>query len=208
MTEGTAFARDEATASYYDQRAGEYDDWYTGTGLFAQRDRPGWHAEVGALVDVVRGLSAVRTLDVACGTGFLTRHLRGLVVALDQSAAMVALTQSRLPDGVALRGDGLDLPFAQGTFDRVFTSHFYGHLPPAERDAFLGEARRVGRELVVVDTARRPGVEPEEWQERVLNDGSRHQVFKRFLSGPQLAAEIGGDVLLDGSWFAAARAGS
>jgi hypothetical protein len=26
---------------YYDRRAPEYDDWYMGTGLFAQRDRPG-----------------------------------------------------------------------------------------------------------------------------------------------------------------------
>ena len=90
----------------------------------------------------------------------------------------------------------------------MFTGHFYGHLPPPQRAAFLGEARRVGRELVVVDTARRPGVAAEEWQERVLSDGSRHRVFKRFFTGPQLAEEIGGEVLLEGSWFVAARAGS
>jgi hypothetical protein len=41
-----AFARDPATASYYDQRAGEYDDWYESRGLFVKRDRPGWAAEV------------------------------------------------------------------------------------------------------------------------------------------------------------------
>ena len=206
MTEDPAFARDDATARYYDQRAGEYDDWYTGEGLFEPRQRPGWHHEVDVLVDLVRALSPTRTLDVACGTGFLTRHLRGFVVALDQSPAMVALTRSRLSEGVVLRGDGLGLPFADGTFDRVFTSHFYGHLPPEERQTFLSQARRVGRELVVVDTARRPGVAAEEWQERVLGDGSHHRVFKRFLTGPQLATEIGGEVLLEGSWFVAARA--
>ena len=27
---------------YYDRRAPEYDDWYLGPGLFADRDRPGW----------------------------------------------------------------------------------------------------------------------------------------------------------------------
>ena len=26
---------------YYDRRAPEYDDWYLGRGLFAERDRPG-----------------------------------------------------------------------------------------------------------------------------------------------------------------------
>ncbi len=157
------------------------------------------------LVTLVRSLPPVRTLDVACGTGFLTQHVRGLVVALDQSPAMVATAQRRLPHGVAMVGDGLDLPFADGAFDRVFTSHFYGHLPPRERVTFLASARRVARELVVVDTALRPGIEPEQLQERVLNDGTKHQVFKRFLSSEQLAEEIGGTPLLDGSWFVAAR---
>ena len=48
-----AFARDRDTARYYDQRAGEYDDWYTGEGRFGERDRPGWHeavAEIGGRV--------------------------------------------------------------------------------------------------------------------------------------------------------------
>src|SRR5690242_11881167 len=104
-----AFARDSATAHYYDQRATEYDDWYESRGRFAERDRPRWTEEVAQLVEFVRALPPARTLDVACGSGFLTRHLRGLAVGLDQSRAMVALAQSRLPKGVALTGDALDL---------------------------------------------------------------------------------------------------
>jgi len=201
-----AFARDTATAAYYEQRAAEYDEWYLGQGRFADRDRPGWGDEVARVVDVVRALPAGRTLDVACGSGFLTRHLRGLVVGLDASPAMVALSQERLPQGVALVGDALDLPFADRAFDRVLTGHFYGHLGDEERAAFLTQTRRVAGELVVVDSALRPGVDPEQWQERVLNDGSRHRVYKRYLTGPQLADELGGEVLLDGTWFVAARA--
>ncbi|HWT93847.1 MAG TPA: class I SAM-dependent methyltransferase [Solirubrobacteraceae bacterium] len=202
-----AFATDPATHAYYDARAREYDEWYLGTGLFAPRDRPGWHEDVAALVEVVRALPPARTLDVACGTGFLTRHLRGFVVGLDQSPEMVAIAQSRLPEGLALTGDGLRLPFADGSFDRVMTGHFYGHLPPDERAAFLAEARRVARgEIVVLDSAPRPDKPAEGWQERVLNDGSVHRVFKRYLSGPALAEELGGEVLLDRAWFSAARA--
>ncbi len=115
--------------AYYDARAAEYDDWYLGTGLFASRDRPGWDGELAALTAALTSLPPARTLDVACGTAFLTRHLRGLAVGLDQSPEMVALAQARLPEGVALVGDALDLPFADGTFERVFTGHFYGHLP-------------------------------------------------------------------------------
>ena len=201
-----AFASDPATAHYYDQRAAEYDEWYTGQGAFAERDRPGWAAEVDQVVNLVRQLPPARTLDVACGTAFLTRHVRGFVVGLDQSPSMVAIAQSRLPDGLAIVGDALHLVVADRAFDRVMTGHFYGHLPRDERETFLGEARRVATELLVIDSALRPGVANDQWQERVLNDGSRHQVYKRYLSGTQLAAEIDGQVLMDGHWFVVARA--
>jgi len=201
-----AFARHEPTHAYYDRRAPEYDDWWRGTGLFEERERPGWEAETADVVALVAGLAPGRTLDIACGTGFLTGHLRGLAVGLDQSASMVAIAQSRLPDGLALVGDALDLPFADGAFDRILTSHFYGHLPPDERATFLAQARRVARELVVVDSAARDGVEAEQWQERVLSDGSRHRVFKRYLAAGGLAREIGGEPCYDGRWFVAARA--
>src|SRR4051812_1641474 len=197
---------DESHRAYYEARAREYDDWWLGRGLFAARDRPGWPEEVTELERLLASLWPARTLDVACGTGFLTRHLRGLVIGLDQSPAMVAIAQSRLPDGLAMVGDGLALPFADDAFDRVFTGHFYGHLPPDERARFLAEAARVARELVVVDTAYRPGVPAEGVEERRLGDGSIHRVFKRYLVAPELAAELGGEVLHDGRWFVAVRA--
>ena len=58
-----------ATSRYYDQRAPEYDDWYEGRGLFADRQRPAWADEVERLVTLVGSLPPARTLDVACGTG-------------------------------------------------------------------------------------------------------------------------------------------
>ncbi len=201
-----AFATDPATAAYYEARAAEYDDWYTGTGLFATRERPGWHEEVTAITALVSGLSPARTLDVACGTGFLTRHLTGLVIGLDQSPAVVAIAQSRLPNGLAITGDALNLPFADNSFDRVLTGHFYGHLPPEEREHFLDEARRVANELVVIDSARRADRPHEHTEQRTLTDGTTHSVFKRYLTPEQLAAEIDGEPLHAGRWFVAARA--
>ncbi len=202
---GRGFARDQATAAYYERRAPEYDEWYLGRGRFASRERPGWDDERERLIELVAGFPPARTLDVACGSGFLTRHLRGLVVGLDQSPGMVALTQSRLPNGVAIVGDALSLPFPDQAFDRVFTAHFYGHLQRDERVGFLAEARRTSPELIVVDTALRPGVEPEVWQQRVLNDGSPHQIYKRHLTADGLAQELGAEALLEGSWFVAVR---
>jgi ubiquinone/menaquinone biosynthesis C-methylase UbiE len=107
-----------------------------------------------------------------------------------------------------VQGDAVPLPFEDASFDRVFTSHFYGHLLAGERERFLGEARRVAPELVIVDSALRDEVEPEEWQVRKLNDGSTHRVYKRFFDPDELAAELGGGRLLHaGRWFLGVTSG-
>ena len=186
---------------YYERRSGEYDDWYLGAGLFAERDRPGWEEDVRALIDAVASLPAVRTVDVACGTGFLTQHLPGTVVAVDASAGMLAESRSMHAHPL-VRGDAFALPFGDGSFQRVFTGHFYGHLLPEQRARFLHESRRVAPELVVVDAKIHPAVAPEQSQQRVLNDGSSHRVFKRYFTATQLADELGGGrVVFDGRWF-------
>jgi demethylmenaquinone methyltransferase/2-methoxy-6-polyprenyl-1,4-benzoquinol methylase len=190
--------------TYYERRAREYDDWVFGTGLFADRHRPGWDEERRQLEGVIAALPPTRTLDVACGTGWLTRHLRGEVTGLDASESMLAIAAEWMPEATFVVGDALELPFEDGSFDRVLTGHFYGHLPDEDRLRFLDEARRVGRELVVVDSALHEDVQPVEWQERVLNDGSRWEVFKRYFTPEGLAAELeGGRVLHAGTWFVA-----
>ena len=192
----------EGMRAYYDARAAEYDDWWLGTGVFASRDRPGWHEEVAEVVEVLEGLEPARVLDVACGTAFLTRHLRGDVTAVDQSPRMVEIARERLPGATVVHGDAVPLPFADGAFDRVVTGHFYGHLLPGERERFLAEARRVAPQIVVVDTARRNDRPAETWEERGLDDGSRHEVYKRYFTAAELGGELGGGkVLFDGRWF-------
>lgn len=187
---------------YYDTRAPEYDEWYLDVGRFASRERPGWHEAVSALERAVAELQPARTLDVACGTGFLTRHLRGEVTGLDQSERMIEIARERIPAAAFVQADALPLPFDDSSFDRVFTGHFYGHLQGAEREAFLAEARRVAPELIVVDSAVRPDHDREEVQERVLNDGSAFEVYKRYFDGEGLARELGGGTVLHaGHWF-------
>ncbi|HEX9379247.1 MAG TPA: hypothetical protein VF872_06630 [Gaiellaceae bacterium] len=40
--------------AYYDRRAPEYDDWWLGQGLHADRERPGWEDELRLLEGIVR----------------------------------------------------------------------------------------------------------------------------------------------------------
>jgi ubiquinone/menaquinone biosynthesis C-methylase UbiE len=192
--------------AYYDQRAPEYDDWWVGRGRFADRVRPGWNDELRRLENVVAELPPRRTLDVACGTGFLTRHLRGETVGLDASARMLELAREQAPSAEFVRGDALALPFPDRTFERVFASYFYCHLERDERVRFLAEARRVAPELVIVASVHRDDDAFDRWEERTLDDGSTWTVYKRVFTGNGLAAELGGEIVFEGSWFVVVRA--
>ena len=192
---------------YYDTRAPEYDDWWLGVGLYSDRSRPGWEEELAEVARTLASLPPTQTLDVACGTGFITQHLPGDVTGLDQSERMLAIARERIPAATFVTGDALDLPFEDGTFERLFTSYFYCHLEEAARLRFLAEAHRVAAELIVM--ASRPGAadEPlERWEERRLQDDSRWQVYKRVFEPESLAAELNGDVLHAGRWFVVVRA--
>lgn len=186
--------------AYYEARAREYDDWW-------QRHVEEHPDEYAALIRTIESLEPAGTLDIACGTGFLTRHLPGEITGLDQSAAVLEIAAEQAPNATLVQGEGIELPFEDGAFDRVFTSHFYGHLEAPDRELFLDEARRVGRELVIVDSARRPDSAPDGMQPRVLKDGSEWEVYKRYFTGAGLADELGGgEILHEGVYFVAVRA--
>jgi ubiquinone/menaquinone biosynthesis C-methylase UbiE len=188
--------------AYYEARAREYDDWIEGVGVYEDRVRPGWHEEVAAMCETLTTMPPARTLDVAAGSGYFTRFLPGRVTALDQSETMIDVARERAAASEYVVGDALELPFADGSFERVFTGHFYGHLDDTERARFLAEARRVAPELVVLDSAWREELPREAVQERLLRDGSRWQVYKRHFEPEQLAEELGGGrTVFAGRWF-------
>lgn len=192
---------------YFDALAPSYDDWWTRTGRMAdtERLRPGWSDEVAALQATIEAFEPVRTLDVGCGTGFLTRRLPGPVVGLDSGEAMLEIARRQAPQATFVHGHALSLPFPDRSFGRLFASHIYGHLHRAERRRFLREARRVAEELVILDTA---GADRPEGsvQLRGLADGSRWQVFKQPFTCERLIDELGaGEVLHRGAYFVMVR---
>jgi ubiquinone/menaquinone biosynthesis C-methylase UbiE len=187
---------------YYDLRASEYDDWWHD----AARARPDWSEELNEAMAAVAELPPARTLDVACGTGYLTQRLPGDVVGLDQSGRMLDEARRRLPALGFVQGDALALPFPDQAFGRVFASYFYCHLVEDERARFVTEARRVASELIVLGSRRGEGESAERWEERRLSDGSTWPVFKRVFDPAALAGELDGEVLHAGRWFVVVRA--
>ncbi len=183
---------------YYARRVAEYE-------------ATSWEAfdpsECEAVERFVASLPRGRILDIGCGTGYLTRLLRGRLVALDQSAEMLALARARVPGAEFVHADVPPLPFPDGAFDLAFSSNVYSHIETAAaRAEFVAETLRVARALVVLEQAWRPGRERESWELRRLLDGSEHRVFKRYLTAEELARELDGAVVLASAEFIAVRA--
>lgn len=84
-----------------------------------ERGRPGYAAEAVAAIGVRPEWTV---LDLAAGTGKLTRDLVGLaarVVAVDPSEPMLAELRRRLPAAEALVGTAEAIPAPDGAFDAV-----------------------------------------------------------------------------------------
>ncbi|HSY23340.1 MAG TPA: class I SAM-dependent methyltransferase [Polyangiaceae bacterium] len=194
--------------AYYEARAAEYDDGIFGKTIASDGDRAQWLEEALRLAGVLASLPPARTLDVACGTGFLTKFLHGEVVGLDGSEAMLRLAAERVPNACFVRGDAFALPFADRAFERVVLGHFYGLVEDERRLSLLAEVRRVGYEVVVIDSVGEKGARETGWQDRSLKDGSRWRLYKRYFEARDLAEELGGDVLFEGRWVAVVRAPS
>lgn len=182
---------------YYARRAAEYDatSW--------DACDPGVRTKVERFVAT---LLAVRTVDIGCGTGYLTRFLRGSVVGVDQSVEMLDIARARIPAAAFVQADVPPLPFPDDTFGLAFSSNVLSHLDTREaRAALVAEALRVARELVVLEQPWQPGLVPESYEPRPLLDGTEYRVFKRYLSGEELAAELAGEIVFASPEFVAVR---
>jgi SAM-dependent methyltransferase len=158
-------------------------------------------AEAGQLERNLRELPPTRFVDVGAGPGGFTGFLPGSGLAIDQSQRALEALQAVVPRVPVVRADALHLPLADRSVDRFFAAHLYGLLQPEERRDLLAEARRVAREVLILDAGRPEGVRAAEWQERTLSDGTQYQVFRRHFDAETLAAEVGGNVLFDGNFY-------
>jgi demethylmenaquinone methyltransferase/2-methoxy-6-polyprenyl-1,4-benzoquinol methylase len=176
--------------SYYHRRAREYDatSWEPASEAYAE--------EIEGLTAAISSLAPADTLDVACGTGFLTQHLRGSLTILDASDEMLAIAAARVPRSTIVHADALPLAFSDASFERIFSSFFYDHLRASERGAFVVEAERIAAELVLA--AYLAPEHRELTEQRTLRDGSAHEIHTTHFTTESLLAELGGGSLL---WY-------
>ena len=107
-----------------------------------------------ALLDQAALGPGQRILDVGCGTGTLAILIKRLhpdveVIGIDPDPKALVRAKRKAAGvsvGVGLQFDqgfGDDLPYPEGSFDRVFSSFMFHHLPADEKGKTLRAVRRV-----------------------------------------------------------------
>jgi ubiquinone/menaquinone biosynthesis C-methylase UbiE len=104
------------------------------------------------LIEQAQIKSGFRVLDIGCGTGSLAVMIKKMhpdadVVGVDPDPAAIAVSERKARRrGLSIkldRGFADHMPYADASFDRVFSSFMFHHLAADEKAATLAEIRRV-----------------------------------------------------------------
>jgi ubiquinone/menaquinone biosynthesis C-methylase UbiE len=188
----------QAIFTYYNERAPEYEEAYKlGTGTASITDPTVFTTEIATLAGVVGDFGNGHLIDLACGTGYWLRHYFvncSRVTLFDQSENMLAECRRKVAEvGLAnrctlIRGDVFDFDFAPGAYDCALIGFLLSHLSESDEAVLFERVRRMLRpsgRFLILDSAwtglRAKFNRKEERQERRLNDGTRFEIYKRYL---------------------------
>jgi SAM-dependent methyltransferase len=187
----------EEQMEYYRQRSDEYDQWWFRQGRYrlTPEDERRWFADVAEVEAALRRFAPRgEVLEYACGTGLWTRHLVGHdthVTAVDSAAEMILLNQGRVAAPVSyVHADVFTWTPPPASFDVCFFGYWLSHVPDDRLAGFWSQvaaALRPGGRVFLVDSYH-PEPAAGHIQQRVLNDGRRFTVVKRFWQPAELAA--------------------
>jgi demethylmenaquinone methyltransferase/2-methoxy-6-polyprenyl-1,4-benzoquinol methylase len=180
---------------YYAARAPEYDRVYL---------KPERQLDLRAIELWVReSFAKTRVLEIACGTGYWTRHIAAVaacVRATDLTPETLAIAKRRVAATHVefVIGDAYAPARSAGQFDAAFAGFWFSHVPISRRDEFLrnlSAALGPGAKVALLDNRFVEGsssaiadrdAEGNSYQLRRLSDGTNHRVLKNFPSEAEL----------------------
>jgi ubiquinone/menaquinone biosynthesis C-methylase UbiE len=183
---------------YYDERASEYEDAYVlGTGTASIPDPDVFHREASLLTGVVDNFARGRMVDLACGTGYWLPFYAARcssITLIDQAPRMLDECRKKIvtldaPDRITIiQEDVLEHPFRPRAFDSALIGFLISHLTEEQEHRLFERLRAMldtGGRFLILESAWSPerarfntkvGL-----QERRLNDGTRFEIYKRYL---------------------------
>ena len=185
---------------YYAKRASEYEAIYA---------KPERQSDLAAMT--ARTTSTFRdrrVIEIACGTGWWSRHIASVATALDaldinEETLAIARTKP-VPAGVArfAVGDAYAPLMPSQPYDAAFAGFWWSHVLKRDLPRFLDGLHRVlapGAKVVFLDNIHVEGsstpvsridANGDGWQTRKLGDGSTHEVLKNFPNEDELLAAV------------------
>jgi ubiquinone/menaquinone biosynthesis C-methylase UbiE len=192
----------EPGLAYYSARAREYERIY---------DKPERQSDLAVLRKIIPPFFEGKSvLEVACGTGywtqFIARYARTLLATDFSEATLAVARQKALPaDRVQFEvADAFALPERLGTSEAAFCGFWWSHIPRATNGDFLDSLHarlRPGATVVVLDNLYVPGSSSaisrrsatgDTFQQRLLADGSTHEILKNFPTEGELRGQLHG----------------
>lgn len=132
----------------------QLDIWTSDFGArYTDRNDRELPARRGAWEHMLDGVATSSILEVGCNVGWNLSYLRDLgrtgLAGIEPQTGAVERATSRLPDCDIRQGNAFDLPFADLSFDLVFTSGVLIHIHPDDLKTAMEEMYRVTRRYVL-----------------------------------------------------------
>ncbi|UCC16016.1 MAG: class I SAM-dependent methyltransferase [Dehalococcoidales bacterium] len=188
---------DSELFSYYNERASEYEEFYSGRTGARIHDPELYTRETLTIRRLLSELVYGKCLDMACGTGFwlpVYEKNCGHITLIDQSENVLAECNEKvnllgIKDKVEIIQDNVfEYDFPKKTYDSVLAGFFISHFKDSELKRFFHLINALlvsGGRLVIIDS---------NWNEetansdrtksgiisRTLSNGRKFEVYKRY----------------------------
>lgn len=197
----------ESMPDYYARRAAEYER------IYRKPERQRELREIEAWLPAL--FARRRVLEIACGTGWWTPHgardaaswtaidINDETLAIARAKPMPACVRFARGDAYALHNSPDSHDFDSAPFDAAFAGFWWSHVPLAALSSWVDSLHAQlgkGSRVVFIDNryvegsstpiARRDE-DGNTYQQRVLADGSAHEVLKNFPTQGQVQRALG-----------------
>lgn len=195
------FSRELAT--YYNERAHEYDAVYAGKNPAI--DEPDLYiTEVEKIARLVSRCGSGDIIDIGCGTGYWLLYYGGnasRILLLDESVNMLAECRNRVRElGMTekcdfMQGDFLTIQLGERHFDGAVIGFVLSHVDADDEQLFFQQLDTIlakHAQILIIDSAwsatRARYRNKHGMQERALGNGRVFSIYKRYFTLDELSA--------------------